>query len=81
MIIKNNEIKNNNCSNECFKESRKILITENKCISNCSSTNEYQYEFESICYTECPENTHSSSYDKYVCVIHLNCEKLNKYYD
>ena len=81
MIIKNNEIKNNNCSNDCFKESRKILMTENKCINNCSSTSEYQYEFDNVCYTGCPENTHSSSYDKYVCVIDLNCEKLNKYYD
>ena len=42
-IIKNNVIKNNNCSNECFKEPRKILMTENKCINNCSSTSEYQY--------------------------------------
>ena len=81
MIIRNNVIINNNCSNDCFKESRKILMAENKCINNCSSTSDYRYEFDSVCYTECPENTHSSSYDKFVCVIDLSCEKINKYYD
>jgi len=79
MIIKNNIIKNNNCSNTCFQESRKILMAENKCINNCSSTTDYQFEFDGICYTGCPENTHSSSYDKYVC--QLDCKKLNKFYD
>jgi len=45
-----------NCSDICFKEGIKIDINNNTCIESCI-TNGYKYEYDNICYNECPKGT------------------------
>ena len=42
---------NNNCSNICFSESRKIIREKNKCIDDCNKDDTYKYEYNNICYS------------------------------
>ena len=70
----------NDCENDCFKKSSKIILGENRCTNNCSSTIRYKYEYNNICYQKCPNNTHKSLNNEYLCEKDLNCELLNKYY-
>ena len=72
---------NNNCEHACFKESSKIIFDIKECTNNCRSTNGYRYEYNNICYEECPENTHKSLKNEYLCEKDLNCELINKYYN
>ena len=47
-----------NCSDDCFKPNY-ILDTINKnCINSCLS-DEYKYQYNDICYKECPNSTYS----------------------
>ena len=71
-------INNNNCDDICFSNSIKIDIYNNSCIDNCQNT-DYKYEYNKICYFECPENTHISPTNNYLCID--NCKDLNKYYN
>ena len=43
-----------NCTDICFENDRKIDIIENKCTKICDNT---RYEYENICYNECPKGT------------------------
>ena len=52
--------RNNNCSNECFTGSTKLIIETKKCIDNCENDDTYKYEYNNICYNSSqlePENT------------------------
>ena len=81
LILNNNYLKNIYCSNDCSKKSRKLIIDKKICTTNCIIVSGYEYEYNNICYTECPNNTHSSINNEYLCEDNLNCEQLNKYYD
>ena len=49
---------NNNCSDICFsKKNIKVDPVKKECIDSCKD-NEYNYEYNNICYHECPEGTH-----------------------
>ena len=52
-----NEALNNDCSNICFEKNIKIDITNNECVRSCKEKG-YNYEYNNICYNECPEGTH-----------------------
>ena len=71
----------NDCDNDCFKETVKIIIKEKYCTNNCSKELGNEFEYNNICYSKCPDNTYSSSDNQYLCKENLNCEKLNKYYN
>lgn len=43
-----------NCTDICFENDRKIDLIENKCTKICNNT---RYEYENICYNECPKYT------------------------
>ena len=85
-IEKNNNIKlilqrenllyNNDCQDSCFLENMKLSINVKGCIVDCSysSYNEL-YEYNNICYSECPENTYISPDNEYLCLKKLNCEQ------
>ena len=45
--------KESNCDDDCFKENIKIDIVNNSCIESCKN-NGFNYEFNNICYYECP---------------------------
>ena len=55
-----------NCSDSCFKENIKIEPTQKICVESCGET-EYKYEYNNICYDMCPEGTHSSYNNEYLC--------------
>ena len=44
------------CSNTCFQDNIKIDINNNMCVESCIN-NGYQYEYNNICYNECPKGT------------------------
>ena len=71
------------CNNACFQDNKIIDVYEKKCLVNCSSNNGSKYEYNNMCYSKCPENTHSSSKNEFLCEdnIKINCKNLGKYYN
>ena len=55
---------NNNCSDICFNENKKILFSNGTCALDCSGTNKYYYNYQ--CYSSCPIGTHNITDD--VCI-------------
>ena len=53
----------NNCSDICFNPNIKLDIGKNECIISCKD-NGYQFEYNNICYNQCPENTHYVNSDE-----------------
>ena len=47
-----------NCSDICFDQDIKLDIINDSCIKSCKENN-YDYEFNYICYQQCPEGTHA----------------------
>ena len=45
----------------------KLIKEKNKCVSDCSNDNKYQYEYNNTCYEKCPNQTNISSYNKFIC--------------
>ena len=51
-----------NCTNICFTEENKKFVVENKkCLKSCRDDDVYSYEYNNICYKNCPVNTYVSS--------------------
>ena len=64
-----------NCSNLCSLNSYKYNPEKNICIKYCLNDEEYQWEYNDICYSTCPNGTISYNNDKF-------CKSLcEKYYD
>ena len=65
----------NNCSNICFSNSNiKFIIEKQTCIDKCSSDSYYQYEYENLCYSSCPNGTHNSFDIDFLCEKDLECD-------
>ena len=57
---------NLNCSDICFTNlQHKLVINQSKCIDNCINNLEYPFEYNNICYNNCPNGT--SPDDNNVC--------------
>ena len=70
----------NNCSHSCFlNQHHKYIIEKNECIDNCYNDQKYSYEYNNICYNSCPNGTHISSTNNYLCEDDLICEKYYNY--
>ena len=69
------EDQNSNCSDICFQENIKISNEDNICIESCD---ENQFEYNKICYADCPNNTFRLFKNKYIC---LNQVPENYYLD
>ena len=54
------------CSGDFDIAQKKMLENEN-CINGCN-LKENKYKYEGKCYNKCPNETISSSYDKYICI-------------
>ena len=65
-VLFQNDIQGGDCSDKCFYENIKVDINSNLCIESCN-VNGYHFEYNNICYNECPENTHISNYDSGLC--------------
>ena len=68
------------CNNTCFVNlEHKIIKEKNFCIAHCYDDNLYKYEFNNICYETCPNGTHNSTTNNYLCElvgenIIINCD-------
>ena len=54
----------NNCSYFCLGQ--KVKFQTDICIDSCSSS-DYKYEYNNVCYEECPKGTNSSLFNLYLC--------------
>jgi len=71
---------NFNCSDDCFTNSiNKFIIEERRCIDDCSKHDIYKFEYDNICYKSCPNGTHNSSINEYICEDDLICENYYNY--
>ena len=62
---------------ECPKEQNKLIIEKNKCIDNCYNDDIYKYEYNNICYKECPNNTYlNNGNQNKICLDKLNSTNL-----
>ena len=51
---------NNNCSDICFSENKKIIVEKKKCTLNCSDDDIYKYEYNKRCYENYQNETQSA---------------------
>ena len=60
----------NDCNNTCFVNvDHKLIKEKRKCINNCYDDDECKYEYNIICYETCPNGTHNSSINNYLCEL------------
>ena len=58
----------NNCSDICFNKEIKIKINENnKCSFDCINDEVYKFEYKNKCYESCPNGTHNSTNNNFMC--------------
>ena len=57
------------CSNVCFTNNPKLLVDDKKCTLNCSMDDIYKLEYNNICYEKCPNNTHVSFDNNFLCQL------------
>ena len=55
----------NDCSDNWKSKKIKTIIDTNICTDNCSKYS--LYEYDSICYSECPNGTFKSNNQKFLC--------------
>ena len=58
----------NNCNDICFSGNNLKYVIDNKeCLDSCENDLTYQYEYETICYESCPEDTHPTIENLFLC--------------
>ena len=57
----------NNCQKLCIMNSKKYILDKEMCIDNCFNETEYKYEYQNICYKECPVRAFLKSNSDYLC--------------
>jgi hypothetical protein len=83
LIIYINDLKNDNIINLIPELASMMCLTNNDsmnskniykvtydtriCLNECSSDEDFKYEYKSFCYQECPKRTSSSLLNKYLC--------------
>ena len=76
-ISSNLNSQNNDCQNICFNKARKININEKKCYLNCS-IGYYIYEYNGICYENCPNGTLPNQTNICFEIINNDTNKINE---
>ena len=46
----------------------KIILDKKKCIDNCTNDNLFKFEFNNICYKECPKYSYSNPNYNFLCL-------------
>ena len=71
----------NDCSDLCFQDNIIFDIEKSKCFCN----DNYKFEYNNICYQDCPPNTHRILTDRYICSTSVpenyyldNSDNINK---
>ena len=63
------EYDNYRCTEICPIKFNKLIKFTNKCIDNCKNDDTFIYEYDNICYKECPNGTLlSESNEEYLCI-------------
>ena len=57
--------KTSQCNNNCFTNNMKLDVNNKECIDSCNTG--FNFEYNSICYEECPENTIISPNNDKIC--------------
>ena len=52
---------------ECPEKYNKLIAKESKCIDECQNDDIYKYEYNSICYQQCPDKTFNDDPNNYTC--------------
>jgi len=60
------ESNNYNCNETCPGE-YKLIINKTKCIDDCKNEDTYQFEYNNICYQECPKGSFQLEDNDYLC--------------
>ena len=69
-----------NCTDDCFiNEVNKLIKEKNICIDACEHDDNYRYEYKDICYEKCPNGTHNSIENNFICEDDLICDKYYNY--
>ena len=50
------------CYDTCFQEDRKIITEKKICVEKCEDDEEYNYDYNNICYKSCPNGTYSNNH-------------------
>ena len=70
----------NDCSDDWIDKKNRLIYQNNTCINNCQDDEIYKYEYDYICYSECPKGTHNSDNNNYLCEKNINkCLKKYKF--
>ena len=59
----------NNCSHFCFNKNFKYITDKTICIDECINDDIYQFHYENMCYSKCPNGTNNSLKNYYECEI------------
>ena len=62
----------------CFSPSQ-LIVEKNICIDFCYNDDIYKFEYNNLCYKSCPNGTHNSSYNDYICEEDLICDNYYNY--
>ena len=57
----------NSCLKVCIMNSKKFILNIEMCVDNCYSEIFYKFEYQDICYSECPMRTQLKSDSSYLC--------------
>jgi surface protein len=59
---------NNNCNDICFTgDNIKLNVEKEECIEDCKNDDTNRLEYKNICYQTCPDDTHVTSDDLFLC--------------
>ena len=65
-----------NCYIKCPENYKKLIIDKNECIDECNKDPFFKYEYNNICYKECPNNTFNESFHCKIGLSELLKEKI-----
>ena len=68
-----NESNEFQCTQKCQGYFNKAILNKSKCIDDCKNDKIYKYDFNNICYRECPNGTFQNEID-FICYQIKNIE-------
>ena len=71
----------NECDNSCFNANNKLIPSKKKCIESCKKDETYLYEFNNICYEQCPNYTSENTKNDFICKEDLFCGDYFYFYE
>ena len=64
------EFNNSHCIENCTEKYNKLIPNKNRCIDECKKDDIYIYNYQDICYNNCPNGTILSEND-YICLVNI----------